>query len=55
MPNTLTSLSVTCRGFTTSACTRTLWLYAWTTGAWTLLGSGSFTTSSEPLKITYTP
>ena len=95
VPNTLTSLNVHYRGFSTAACTRTLSLYNWSTGVWTSLGSGSlgtveteavataggtladyvsgttgngdvaarvgctgsgsFTTSSDQLKITYTP
>ncbi len=95
VPNTLKSLSVGYRGFSTAACTRTLWLYNWSAGVWTSLGSGSlgtveteavataggtladfvsgtigngdvavrvgctgagaFTTSSDLLRITYTP
>lgn len=95
VPNTLKSLTVTYRGFSTAACTQTLWLYNWSTGVWTSLGGrslgtvetetvataggtlaefvsgatgngdvavrvgctggGAFTTSSELLKVTYTP
>ena len=95
VPNTLKSLSVSYRGFSSAACTQTLSLYNWRTGVWTSLGSrslgtvetetvapaggtladlvsgttgngdvaarvgctgsGAFTTSSELLKITYTP
>ena len=39
VPNTLKSLAVTYRGFSSAACTQTLSLYNWSVGTWTSLGS----------------
>lgn len=44
VPNTLKSLAVTYRGFSSAACTQTLSLYNWSAGAWTSLGSGALST-----------
>ncbi|MGZ8782028.1 MAG: CAP domain-containing protein [Gaiellaceae bacterium] len=95
VPNTLKSLNASYRGFSSAACTQTLWFYNWTTATWTSVGSstlgttesetvatatgsladyvggttgngdvvvrvgctgsGAFTSSSDLLKITYTP
>lgn len=39
VPNTLKSLTVTYRGFSSAPCSQTLSLYNWSTGAWTSLDS----------------
>jgi uncharacterized protein YkwD len=39
VPNTLKSLNVTYRGFSSSACTQTLSVWNWTFGTWSSLGS----------------
>jgi uncharacterized protein YkwD len=48
VPNTLKSLSVTYRGFSSAACTQTLSAWNWTLGVWSSLGSKALgTTETE--------
>ncbi|MDX6398224.1 MAG: hypothetical protein QOJ43_1632 [Gaiellaceae bacterium] len=54
VPNTLTSLSTTYRGFNSSACTQTLSIWNWRTAAWTSLGSRSVGPTEVETKATPT-
>jgi len=54
VPNTLTSLTVTYRGFSTTACTQTLTIWNWQTGVWSSLGSRTLGTTETETVATVT-
>jgi uncharacterized protein YkwD len=52
IPNTITSLSTTYRGFSSSPCTQTLSVWNWTLGYWASLGSKSLGTTETATTAT---
>lgn len=54
VPNTLTSLSVTYRGLSTTPCTQTLSIWNWQTGVWSSLGSRTLGTTEAETVATVT-
>ncbi|MBA2460357.1 MAG: hypothetical protein H0V45_01100 [Actinobacteria bacterium] len=52
VPNTLASLAVTYRGFSSTACTQALSLFNWSTGVWSPLDSRALGTSETETAVT---
>jgi len=54
VPNSVTTLTVTYRGFSTTPCTQTLSIWNWQTGVWSSLGSRTLGTTEAETVATVT-